>query len=72
MLHFFLPETGADHLNNVKLFVAISAVLLSMYGGEFAIIPAYLRDLFGTHHVSAIHRRLLAAWSMAACWGRCS
>src|SRR5271154_1945716 len=36
VLYYFLPQTGANHLNNVKLFVAISAVLLSMYGGGFA------------------------------------
>jgi MFS family permease len=69
VLYFFLPETGGDHLNNVKLFVAISAVLLSMYGGGFATIPAYLRDLFGTYNVSAIHGRLLTAWSMAGVLG---
>jgi MFS family permease len=69
VLYFLLPQTGANHLNNVKLFVAISAVLLSMYGGGFATIPAYLRDMFGTHHVSAIHGRLLTAWSTAGVLG---
>jgi MFS family permease len=69
VLYFFLPETGGDHLNNVKLFVTISVVLLSMYGGGFATIPAYLRDLFGTYHVSAIHGRLLTAWSAAGIFG---
>ena len=64
-----LPQTGADHLNSVALFVGISVVLLSMYGGGFATIPAYLRDLFGTHHVSAIHGRLLTAWSVAGVLG---
>ena len=56
-------------MNSVKLFVAIAAFLLSMYGGGFATIPAYLRDLFGTHHVSAIHGRLLTAWSVAGVLG---
>jgi MFS family permease len=69
VLYFVLPRTGADHLNNVTLFVLISVVLLSMYGGGFATIPAYLRDLFGTHHVSAIHGRLLTAWSVAGVLG---
>jgi MFS family permease len=69
VLYFFLPTTGADHLNSVVLFVIISVVLLSMYGGGFATIPAYLRDLFGTHHVSAIHGRLLTAWSVAGVLG---
>jgi MFS family permease len=40
-----------------------------MYGGGFATIPAYLRDLFGTYHVSAIHGRLLTAWSVAGVLG---
>jgi MFS family permease len=69
VLYFLLPKTGADHLNSVVLFVTISVVLLSMYGGGFATIPAYLRDLFGTYHVSAIHGRLLTAWSVAGVLG---
>jgi MFS family permease len=40
-----------------------------MYGGGFATVPAYLRDLFGTYHVGAIHGRLITAWSMAAVIG---
>ncbi len=68
-LYFILPRTGADHLNSVALFVCLAVVLISMYGGGFATIPAYLRDLFGTHHVSAIHGRLLTAWSVAGVLG---
>jgi LPXTG-motif cell wall-anchored protein len=68
-LYFLLPKTGADHLNSIALFVGIAVVLISMYGGGFATIPAYLRDLFGTHHVSAIHGRLLTAWSTAGVLG---
>jgi len=69
VLYYFLPQTGGDHLNNVRLFVTIACVLLSMYGGGFATVPAYLRDMFGTHHVSAIHGRLLTAWSTAGVLG---
>jgi len=69
VLYYFLPKTGASHLNSVVLFVSISVVLLSMYGGGFATIPAYLRDLFGAHHVSAIHGRVLTAWSVAGVLG---
>jgi MFS family permease len=69
VLYFFLPRTGGDHLNSVVLFVASCAVLLSMYGGGFATIPAYLKDMFGTYHVSAIHGRLLTAWSTAGVLG---
>src|SRR6202161_1017232 len=68
-LYFLLPKTGADHLNSIALFVGIAVVLISMYGGGFATIPAYLRDMFGTHHVSAIHGRLLTAWSTAGVLG---
>jgi MFS family permease len=68
-LYFFLPQTGGNHLNSVFLFVATACVLLSMYGGGFATIPAYLRDMFGTYNVSAIHGRLLTAWSTAGVLG---
>ena len=69
ILYFVLPLTRADRLNSVPLFVGISVVLLSMYGGGFATIPAYLKDLFGGFNVSAIHGRLLTAWSMAGIIG---
>ncbi len=68
-LYTFLPLTGGDRMNNVRLFVAVACTLLSMYGGGFATIPAYLRDLFGSHNVSAIHGRLLTAWSTAGVLG---
>jgi MFS family permease len=51
------------------LFVVCSIVILSFYGGGFATIPAYLRDLFGTYQVGAIHGRLLTAWSLAGVLG---
>ncbi len=51
------------------LFVTIFCVILTMYGGGFATIPAYLADLFGTQHVGAIHGRLLTAWSVAGIIG---
>ena len=53
----------------VPLFVVLAALIISMYGGGFATIPAYLRDLFGTMHLGAIHGRLITAWSMAAVVG---
>jgi MFS family permease len=68
-LYFILPQTGAHSWNSVTLFVALACVLLSMYGGGFATVPAYLRDMFGTYHVSAIHGRLLTAWSTAGVLG---
>ncbi|MFM7195617.1 MAG: OFA family MFS transporter, partial [Bacteroidota bacterium] len=54
---------------NLVLFVAVFCLILSMYGGGFATIPAYLADLFGTKMVSAIHGRLLTAWSTAGILG---
>ncbi|MFC0506124.1 OFA family MFS transporter [Micromonospora costi] len=51
------------------LFVLLACVILSFYGGGFATVPAYLRDLFGTFQVGAIHGRLLTAWSAAGVAG---
>jgi MFS family permease len=51
------------------LFIACTLVILSFYGGGFATVPAYLRDLFGTYQVGAIHGRLLTAWSTAGVAG---
>ncbi|MET7437573.1 OFA family MFS transporter [Streptomyces sp. NPDC004082] len=51
------------------LFIVCALVILSFYGGGFATIPAYLKDLFGTHQVGAIHGRLLTAWSTAGVLG---
>jgi MFS family permease len=51
------------------IFVILAAVIISFYGGGFATIPAYLRDLFGTYQVGAIHGRLLTAWSAAGVAG---
>jgi len=62
-----LPTWG--HLALAGLFVATVCVILSMYGGGFATIPAYLADLFGTQMVGAIHGRLLTAWSAAGVIG---
>jgi nitrate/nitrite transporter NarK len=51
------------------LFVLAVCVIVSMYGGGFATIPAYLADTFGTQYVGAIHGRLLTAWSTAGIIG---
>jgi MFS family permease len=67
ILYFSVPTAG--RLGSVGLFVALYAVILSMYGGGFATIPAYLRDMFGTIQVGAIHGRLLTAWSLAGIVG---
>jgi MFS family permease len=67
VLYSLVPTTG--HMHSVVLFVLAYAVILSMYGGGFATIPAYLRDMFGTMQVGAIHGRLLTAWSAAGVLG---
>ena len=46
-----------------------AGIIISFYGGGFATVPAYLRDLFGTFQVGAIHGRLLTAWSAAGVAG---
>ena len=66
-LYAFVPTAGA--LKSVPLFVASFCVIMTMYGGGFSTIPAYLRDLFGTAQVGAIHGRLLTAWSTAGVVG---
>ncbi len=59
----------AASLGSIGLFVGACAIIVSMYGGGFATVPAYLRDLFGTLEVGAIHGRLLTAWSAAGVAG---
>jgi MFS family permease len=59
----------AAHAGSQILFVTFFCVILSMYGGGFATVPAYLADMFGTQFVGAIHGRLLTAWSTAGIIG---
>ena len=67
VLYALLPTLG--RAGWWPAFVVTSVVIMTMYGGAFATIPAYLRDLFGTMHVGAIHGRLLTAWSTAGVLG---
>ncbi|MGB8908919.1 MAG: OFA family MFS transporter [Candidatus Cybelea sp.] len=67
VLYFLIPTFG--HMHAIVLFVLAVLVILTMYGGGFATIPAYLRDLFGTIEVGAIHGALLTAWSVAGVAG---
>jgi MFS family permease len=68
MVLYGLAPTFA-HMGSRALFVAAFCVILSMYGGGFATVPAYLADIFGTKYVGAIHGRLLTAWSTAGVVG---
>ena len=67
MVAYFLLATIGH--NSTAIFVLLAAVILSFYGGGFATVPAYLRDLFGGYQVGAIHGRLLTAWSVAGVAG---
>jgi MFS family permease len=67
VLYALAPFAG--RIGSVPLFVLIFCVILTMYGGGFATIPAYLADIFGTQFVGAIHGRLLTAWSAAGILG---
>jgi MFS family permease len=66
ILYFLLAVAGHSA---TAVFVLITGVIISFYGGGFATVPAYLRDLFGTYQVGAIHGRLLTAWSAAGIAG---
>jgi MFS family permease len=66
-LYCAVPWT--QYTQNKALFVVVTAIIITMYGGGFATIPAYLRDLFGSYQVGAIHGRLITAWSVAALLG---
>lgn len=67
ILYCTLPSLG--HLGMAAAFVVAICIILSMYGGGFSTVPAYLADIFGTQMVGAIHGRLLTAWSVAGVVG---
>ncbi|HJT05809.1 MAG TPA: MFS transporter [Stellaceae bacterium] len=67
VLYCLVPYTGA--VGSVVGFVCAFLVIISMYGGGFSTVPAYLKDMFGTRYVGAIHGLLLTAWSMAGIFG---
>ena len=67
LLYCTVPYTGAA--GSVAGFVLCFLIIISMYGGGFSTVPAYLRDMYGTRYVGAIHGLLLTAWSMAGIFG---
>jgi len=67
LLYAAVPTTG--RFDSVALFVLCFLVIISMYGGGFATVPAYLKDMFGTRYVGAIHGMLITAWSAAGIFG---
>ncbi len=62
-----LPTWG--HLGLPAIFIVSICIILSMYGGGFSTVPAYLADIFGPQMVGAIHGRLITAWSAAGVIG---
>ncbi len=66
-LYSLVPYFGGA--GNLALFILCFLVIISMYGGGFATVPAYLRDMFGTRYVGAIHGWLITAWSVAGVLG---
>lgn len=67
VLYATVPSTGA--IGSVALFVLCFLIIISMYGGGFSTIPAYLKDMFGTQYVGAIHGWLITAWAAAGVAG---
>ncbi|HWA79135.1 MAG TPA: OFA family MFS transporter [Acetobacteraceae bacterium] len=67
VLYIAVPSTA--RAGSVALFVLAYGIILSMYGGGFSTIPAYLKDVFGVQYVGAIHGRILTAWSAAGIFG---
>ncbi len=67
ILYCTVPYTGS--IGSVAGFVICFLVIISMYGGGFATVPAYLKDMFGTRYVGAIHGWLITAWSAAGVFG---
>ena len=67
LLYATIPTMGMH--GNLVAFVLMYALIMSMYGGGFATIPAYLADIFGTLFVGGIHGRLLTAWALAGVLG---
>ena len=51
------------------LFMILIYIIMTVYGGGFATIPAYIGDMFGTKEVGAIHGYILTAWAMAGLAG---
>jgi MFS family permease len=67
VLYCTVPHAG--QIGSVALFVLCFVIIISMYGGGFATVPAYLKDMFGTRYVGAIHGWLITAWAAAGIFG---
>ena len=67
VLYALVPYFGGH--GNLALFILCFLIIISMYGGGFSTVPAYLKDMFGTRYVGAIHGWLITAWSIAGVLG---
>jgi hypothetical protein len=67
ILYVTVPHAGG--IGSVALFAFCFCIIISMYGGSFSTVPAYLKDMFGVRYVGAIHGMLLTAWSAAGIFG---
>lgn len=67
LMYCSVPSSAQS--GSLALFVGAFCIILSIYGGGFATVPAYLADLFGSQMVGAIHGRLLTAWATAGILG---
>jgi len=67
VLYAVVPRSG--EVGSLSMFILCILVIISMYGGGFATVPAYLKDMFGTRYVGAIHGMLITAWSAAGIFG---
>lgn len=61
---YFLPKMTME-----LSFLIILFTVITMYGGGFSTLPAFLGDLFGTKQLGAIHGMVLAAWGIAGVVG---
>lgn len=64
ILFFLLPN-----VTNPVVFQIFMYIIVSMYGGGFSCLPAFLGDIFGTKQLGAIHGCVLTAWSFAGICG---
>lgn len=64
-----LASLGSPELAALYIFYGGTCLVVSNYGGQFAVLPGYLADLFGERHVGAIHGKVLTAWAGASIVG---
>lgn len=51
---------------NALLFQAAVCIIISCYGGAFATIPAFIKDIYGADKLGSVLGYVLIAWSAAA------